>query len=92
MSREDTTRWTLTVSKKTDIALRSLLARRGMKKGDLSAFVEDAVRRQVFDQTLQEARDRFADLPPDEAQRLIDEAMAETRQDDLAGHTAKQCE
>ena len=32
----DTTRWTVSVSKTTDIAVRSFLAQRGMKKGDLS--------------------------------------------------------
>ncbi|RSY04776.1 hypothetical protein DAH81_23990, partial [Sphingomonas koreensis] len=28
------TRWTVSVSKNTDIAVRSFLAQRGMKKGD----------------------------------------------------------
>ncbi|MCH9828607.1 ribbon-helix-helix domain-containing protein [Algiphilus sp. W345] len=79
MSRDDTTRWTLTVSKDTDIALRSYLAQRGMKKGDLSAFVEEAVRWRVFEQTVADARKGFSDLPADEAQRLIDEAVADTR-------------
>lgn len=32
----DTTRWTVSVSRNTDIAVRSYLAQRGMKKGDLS--------------------------------------------------------
>lgn len=43
MSTDNTTRWTVTVSKNTDIAVRSLLAQRGLKKGDLSKFIEDAV-------------------------------------------------
>ncbi|WP_338154453.1 ribbon-helix-helix domain-containing protein, partial [Sphingomonas koreensis] len=30
----DMTRWTVSVSKNTDIAVRSFLAQRGMKKGD----------------------------------------------------------
>jgi hypothetical protein len=33
-----------------------------MKKGDLSKFIEDAVKWRVFDQTLAEARDKFADV------------------------------
>jgi hypothetical protein len=37
---DDTTRWTVSVSKETDIAVRSFLAQRGMKKGDLSKFIE----------------------------------------------------
>ena len=40
----DTIRWIVSVSRDTDIAVRSFLARRGMKKGDLSKFIEDAVK------------------------------------------------
>ena len=79
MTTDNTTRWTVTVSKETDIALRSFLAQRGMKKGDLSKFIEDAVRWRVFDQTVREVRDKFADLPPDELQAMIDEACASVR-------------
>ncbi len=75
----DTIRWTVSVSKQTDIAVRSFLAQRGMKKGDLSKFIEDAVRWRVMDQTIAEARSQFADMPPDELDALIDEAVAETR-------------
>ena len=77
---DDTTRWTVSVSKQTDIAVRSFLAQRGMKKGDLSKFIEDAVRWRVLDQTVAEARGKFADMPPDELEALLDEAVAETRQ------------
>ena len=77
---DDTTRWTVSVSKETDIAVRSFLAQRGMKKGDLSKFIEDAVRWRVLDQTVADARSKFAELPPDELEALLDEAVAETRQ------------
>ena len=70
-----TTRWTVSVSRDTDITVRSFLAQRGMKKGDLSKFIEDAVRWRVLDQTVAEARASFADLPPDELQAMIDEAV-----------------
>ena len=73
---DDTTRWTVSVSRQTDIAVRSFLAQRGMKKGDLSRFIEDAVRWRVFDQTIAEARSKFADLPPKALEALIDEAVA----------------
>lgn len=79
MPRETTTRWTVSVSKNTDIAVRSFLAQRGMKKGDLSKFIEEAVRWRVFDQTIAEARSRFADLPPDDLQVLIDDAVSASR-------------
>jgi hypothetical protein len=39
-------RWTVRVSKDTDVAVRMFLAQRGMKKGkgDLAKFIEEAVR------------------------------------------------
>jgi hypothetical protein len=81
MMGENTTRWTVTVSKDTDIAVRSLLAQRGLKKGDLSKFIEDAVKWRVFDQTVAEAREAFADLAPEALQGLIDEATEAVRND-----------
>ena len=68
---DDTTRWTVSVSKETDMTVRSLLARRGMKKGDLSKFIEDAVKWRVLDQTIAEARSKFADLAPTELEAMI---------------------
>ena len=75
-----TARWTVSVSRDTDIAVRSFLAQRGMKKGDLSKFIEDAVKWRVLDQTMAEARAGFADLPPDVVETLVDEAVAAVRQ------------
>jgi hypothetical protein len=75
----DTARWTVSVSKETDIAVRSFIAQRGGKKGDLSKFIEEAVKWRVLDQRLSEARSKFADLPADELQALLDEAVAATR-------------
>jgi hypothetical protein len=82
---DDTTRWTVSVSKETDIAVRSFLAQRGMKKGDLSKFIEEAVKWRVFDQTLTEVRSKFADMPPAQLESLIEEAVAAVRKD----HTPK---
>jgi hypothetical protein len=79
MSGDNTTRWTVKVSKDTDIAVRSLLAQRGLKKGDLSKFIEDAVKWRVFDQTLAETRAEFADLAPEALQDLINEATEAVR-------------
>ena len=72
-------RWTVSVSKDTDIAAHSFLAQRGMKKGDLSKFIEETVRCRVCDRTIAEARSHFADLPPDALQALIDDAVSTTR-------------
>ena len=84
MSSEATTRWTVSVSKDTDISVRTFLARRGMKKGDLSKFIEDAVKWRVLDQTLAEARGHFAEMPTDELEALIEEAVTATRQAEIA--------
>ena len=79
MPSDNMTRWTISVSKDTDIAVRSLLAQRGLKKGDLSKFIEDAVQWHIFDQTLSEARSSFTDLAPVALQDLINEATEAVR-------------
>src|SRR5205807_7408487 len=75
----DVIRWTVKVSKETDIAVRSLLAERGGKKGDLSKFIERAVQKEVLRATVQQIQERNADLPQDDLQSLIDEACASVR-------------
>jgi hypothetical protein len=72
-------RWSLKVSKDTDLNLRTFLGALGMKKGDLSKFVEDAVNRRVLQCTVQDIRARNADADPDEIQRIVDEAVSEVR-------------
>ena len=72
-------RWSLKVSRDTDVALRTLLATRGGRKGDLSRFVEEAVNREVLRQTMNDLRERNADLNEDEVARLVDEELAATR-------------
>lgn len=72
-------RWSLKVSKDTDLSLRTFLGSQGMKKGDLSKFVEEAVNRQVLQCTVQDIWERNADADPDEVQRMVDEAVSEVR-------------
>lgn len=61
------------------MAVRMLLAQRGMKKGDLTKFIEKAVRWRVFDETLRETRVRNAHMPPEAIDSAIDEALAAVR-------------
>jgi len=49
---EEAVRWSVKVSKDTDLTLRTYLGAQGMKKGDLSKFIEEAVRRRVFQCTI----------------------------------------
>lgn len=79
MPELETTRLTITWSRQADLALRSYLGARGMKKGDISKFIEEAVRWRIFHQTVGEARAAFADVPPDELQKMIDEAVDDVR-------------
>jgi hypothetical protein len=74
MPNDNQTRWTVSVSKETDTVLRCFLAQRGMKKGDMSKFIEESVRWRVLDQSITEARSKFADVPANDLQALIDEA------------------
>lgn len=86
---EDSIRWTIKVSKGTDISLRSYLAQHGMKKGDLSKFVEEAVRWRVLDKTVAEVRERNASVTDGEIEVAIDEALAAVRADMKAEISAK---
>ena len=79
MSDPETTRLTITWSKEADYALRSFLGAQGMKKGDISRFIEEAVRWRIFHQTVGEAREAFADVSPDDLQEMIDETVEEVR-------------
>jgi len=81
---KDMTRWNLSIAKDTDLAVRTFLAQTGFKKGDLSRFVEDAVRWRVLDQTMLEARQGFADLSEREVETLAEEALASARADLMA--------
>ena len=74
-----TIRWNIKVSKETDLTLRTYLGSQGMKKGALSKFIEEAVRRRVLQCTIQDIRARNADADPDEIQRIVDEAVSEVR-------------
>jgi len=76
---QETTRLTITWSKETDLTLRSYLGARGFKKGALSKFIEEAVRWRVFDPTVTAARERFADVPADQLQKEIDDAVEAVR-------------
>jgi len=74
-------RWNLVIPERTDRAVRTYLARTGGKKGDLSRFVDEAVRRRVLDLTVREIKDRNAEYDQREILDLIDEEVAAARAD-----------
>ena len=77
---DENTRWTVVVRKQTDRNLRTRLAERGLKKGDLSKFIESAVNRQLFAQSWSEYSSCFDPMPNDERLALADEAVRWARQ------------
>jgi hypothetical protein len=87
---EQAVRWNIKVSKETDLTLRTFLGARGAKKGDLSKFIEEAVRWLVFHRTVQDIRERNAGTDPDELQRIIDGAVSEVRAERHAKRKADQ--
>lgn len=72
-------RWSLKVSRDTDVALRTLLATRGARKGDLSRFVEEAVNREVMRETVSEVRARNVELDEPALADLIEEELGANR-------------
>lgn len=72
-------RWTVKVSKDTDVSLRSFLAQRGMKKGDLSKFIEQAVQKEVFARTVADIEARHAGIPAKQIEAAIDDALRQVR-------------
>jgi len=76
---KEAVRWNIKVSKETDLTLRTYLGAQGMKKGDLSKFIEEAVRWRIFNRTVQEIKARNADADPDELQAIVDAALREVR-------------
>jgi hypothetical protein len=73
--------WSLKISRETDIAVRSLLATRGGKRGDLTTFVEDAVNTTVLREITRDVHARNADRSPEDVKRLIDGELAELDDD-----------
>jgi len=74
------TRWSLVVSSETDSALRQHLANNGGgRKGDLSRFVEKAVRERIFLETMKAAQEQNTDVPQEVIDSAIEEALAWAR-------------
>ena len=76
-------RWSLSIPEATDWAVRMHLARNGGRKGDLSRFVDEAVRHRIFDLTVGQVKDRNARYDQREILDLIGEELNAAR----AGHS-----
>ena len=76
---EQAVRWSIKVSRETDLTLRTYLGARGMKKGDLSKFIEEAVRWRILSRTVRDIKARNASANGNELQSIIDGAVREVR-------------
>ena len=72
-------RWSLSIPEETNLAVRTFLARKGGKKGDLSRFVDEAVRRRVLDLTVCQIKDRNARDDQQDILNLIDDEVDAAR-------------
>ncbi|WP_313455851.1 ribbon-helix-helix domain-containing protein [Stenotrophomonas sp.] len=75
-----TVRWNIAVSADIDQSLRMFLASQGGgRKGDLSRFIEEAVRAYIFDLSAEQAKAANAHLTEAEVANAVDEALAWAR-------------
>ena len=76
-----TVRWNIAVSPETDQSVRMFLAAQGGgRKGDLSRFIEDAVRARLLEQAAAQAKAAASGYSEDELSCLIEEAVAWARE------------
>lgn len=73
------TQWTLAIPDDTDRRVQRYLAHEH-GAADLSDFVDQAVRAELLRRTVRAIQDRNADLSPEEADALADEAVKWARE------------
>jgi hypothetical protein len=72
----NTTRWNVAVSTDTDQALRMFLASQGGgRKGDLSRFIEEAVRAHILELSAEQAKAANAHVSEPDLSDAVDEAL-----------------
>ena len=71
-----TVRWNIAVSPDTDQSLRMFLASQGGgRKGDLSRFIEEAVRAHILELTAEQVKAANAGISEVEMAAMVDEAV-----------------
>jgi hypothetical protein len=72
----DTIRWNIAVSPDTDQSVRMFLASRGGgRKGDLSRFIEQAVRTYIFEQAAEQAKAANTNVSEADLTAIVTEAV-----------------
>lgn len=68
-------KWNVTIPDETDRLVRVLLARTGMKKGDLSSFVNEAVRDRAIARMAEQIRREHPDATDEELREALGSAV-----------------
>ena len=77
----NTVRWNLAVSPDVDQSVRMFIAAQGGgRKGDLSRFIEEAVRAHLLERAVDQAKTAAASMSETELTDLIDEAVQWARE------------
>ena len=77
----NTVRWNIAVSPEVDQSVRMFLAAQGGgRKGDLSRFIEEAVRAYLFERAVEQAKAATTGLSEVDVTDLIDEAVQWARE------------
>ena len=77
----NTVRWNIAVSPDVDQSVRMFIAAQGGgRKGDLSRFIEEAVRAYLLEQAVDQAKIAAAGMSETELTDLIDEAVQWARE------------
>ena len=77
----NTVRWNIAVSPEVDQSVRMFIAAQGGgRKGDLSRFIEEAVRTYLFERAVEQAKTAAAGMGEAELNDLIDEAVQWARE------------
>ncbi|MBF0416409.1 MAG: ribbon-helix-helix domain-containing protein [Magnetococcales bacterium] len=72
----DSVRWNIAVSPDTDKSVRMFIAAQGGgRKGDLSRFIEEAVRAYLLERAVEQAKSATTNMNETELTDLIDEAV-----------------
>lgn len=77
----NTVRWNIAVSPDVDQSVRMFIAAHGGgRKGDLSRFIEEAVRAYLLEQAVEQAKAAAAGMSETQLTDLIDEAVQWARE------------
>jgi len=77
----NTVRWNLAVSSDTEHSVRMFLASQGGgRKGDLSRFIEEAVRNYIFERAVEDAKATNINVSEADLSAIVNEAVQWARE------------